>query len=253
MILEGKNLRKTYGFDDNKVDAIKNLSIDIEEGTFVAIVGRSGSGKSTLLHVLGGLVEPNAGEVFLEGQSLYNMNDDTLTRLRRRRMGFVFQFFNLISTQNVLENIVLPIHLDNEQVDNDYIEEVIQLLGLEDKKYAFIHELSGGQQQRVAIARALASKPAIIFADEPTGNLDSVNSHELLMTLKSLNEQDGVTIIMVSHDPMIASYSSRFVYIKDGHIAETLQRQELSQDEYFQKIVDINSLESRKLFEKHHD
>lgn len=159
MILEGKNLRKTYGFDDNKVDAIKNLSIDIEEGTFVAIVGRSGSGKSTLLHVLGGLVEPNAGEVFLEGQSLYNMNDDTLTRLRRRRMGFVFQFFNLISTQNVLENIVLPIHLDNEQVDNDYIEEVIQLLGLEDKKYAFIHELSGGQQQRVAIARALASKP----------------------------------------------------------------------------------------------
>lgn len=168
MILEGKNLRKTYGFDDNKVDAIKNLSIDIEEGTFVAIVGRSGSGKSTLLHVLGGLVEPNAGEVFLEGQSLYNMNDDTLTRLRRRRMGFVFQFFNLISTQNVLENIVLPIHLDNEQVDNDYIEEVIQLLGLEDKKYAFIHELSGGQQQRVAIARALASKPAIIFADEPT-------------------------------------------------------------------------------------
>lgn len=125
MILEGKNLRKTYGFDDNKVDAIKNLSIDIEEGTFVAIVGRSGSGKSTLLHVLGGLVEPNAGEVFLEGQSLYNMNDDTLTRLRRRRMGFVFQFFNLISTQNVLENIVLPIHLDNEQVDNDYIEEVI--------------------------------------------------------------------------------------------------------------------------------
>ena len=128
MILEGKNLRKTYGFDDNKVDAIKNLSIDIEEGTFVAIVGRSGSGKSTLLHVLGGLVEPNAGEVFLEGQSLYNMNDDTLTRLRRRRMGFVFQFFNLISTQNVLENIVLPIHLDNEQVDNDYIEEVIQLL-----------------------------------------------------------------------------------------------------------------------------
>ena len=140
MILEGKNLRKTYGFDDNKVDAIKNLSIDIEEGTFVAIVGRSGSGKSTLLHVLGGLVEPNAGEVFLEGQSLYNMNDDTLTRLRRRRMGFVFQFFNLISTQNVLENIVLPIHIDNEQVDNDYIEEVIQLLGLEDKKYAFIHE-----------------------------------------------------------------------------------------------------------------
>ena len=127
MILEGKNLRKTYGFDDNKVDAIKNLSIDIEEGTFVAIVGRSGSGKSTLLHVLGGLVEPNAGEVFLEGQSLYNMNDDTLTRLRRRRMGFVFQFFNLISTQNVLENIVLPIHLDNEMCIRDRVMLVLSV------------------------------------------------------------------------------------------------------------------------------
>lgn len=129
MLLEGKNLRKTYGFDDNRVDAIKNLSIEIEEGSFVAVVGRSGSGKSTLLHVLAGLVKPNAGEVFLEGQSLYELNDDTLTRLRRRRMGFVFQFFNLISTQNVIENIVLPIHLDNGEIDQDYLDELIQLLG----------------------------------------------------------------------------------------------------------------------------
>ena len=218
MILEGKNLRKTYGFDDNKVDAIKNLSIDIEEGTFVAIVGRSGSGKSTLLHVLGGLVEPNAGEVFLEGQSLYNMNDDTLTRLRRRRMGFVFQFFNLISTQNVLENIVLPIHLDNEQVDNDYIEEVIQLLGLEDKKYAFIHELSGGQQQRVAIARALASKPAIIFADEPTGNLDAKSSQEVVDLLKIAQRKYHETVIMVTHDELIASIDDRIITIEAGQI-----------------------------------
>ena len=224
MILEGKNLRKTYGFDDNKVDAIKNLSIDIEEGTFVAIVGRSGSGKSTLLHVLGGLVEPNAGEVFLEGQSLYNMNDDTLTRLRRRRMGFVFQFFNLISTQNVLENIVLPIHLDNEQVDNDYIEEVIQLLGLEDKKYAFIHELSGGQQQRVAIARALASKPAIIFADEPTGNLDAKSSQEVVDILKIAQRKYHETVIMVTHDELIASIADRIITIEDGQIVQDTRK-----------------------------
>lgn len=224
MILEGKNLRKTYGFDDNKVDAIKNLSIDIEEGTFVAIVGRSGSGKSTLLHVLGGLVESNAGEVFLEGQSLYNMNDDTLTRLRRRRMGFVFQFFNLISTQNVLENIVLPIHLDNEQVDNDYIEEVIQLLGLEDKKYAFIHELSGGQQQRVAIARALASKPAIIFADEPTGNLDAKSSQEVVDLLKIAQRKYHETVIMVTHDELIASIADRIITIEDGQIVQDTRK-----------------------------
>ena len=224
MILEGKNLRKTYGFDDNKVDAIKNLSIDIEEGTFVAIVGRSGSGKSTLLHVLGGLVEPNAGEVFLEGQSLYNMNDDTLTRLRRRRMGFVFQFFNLISTQNVLENIVLPIHLDNEQVDNDYIEEVIQLLGLEDKKYAFIHELSGGQQQRVAIARALASKPSIIFADEPTGNLDAKSSQEVVDLLKIAQRKYHETVIMVTHDELIASIADRIITIEDGQIVQDTRK-----------------------------
>lgn len=224
MILEGKNLRKTYGFDDNRVDAIKNLSINIEEGTFVAIVGRSGSGKSTLLHVLGGLVEPNAGEVFLEGQSLYNMNDDTLTRLRRRRMGFVFQFFNLISTQNVLENIVLPIHLDNEQVDNDYIEEVIQLLGLEDKKYAFIHELSGGQQQRVAIARALASKPAIIFADEPTGNLDAKSSQEVVDLLKIAQRKYHETVIMVTHDELIASIADRIITIEDGQIVQDTRK-----------------------------
>ena len=224
MILEGKNLRKTYGFDDNKVDAIKNLSIDIEEGTFVAIVGRSGSGKSTLLHVLGGLVEPNAGEVFLEGQSLYNMNDDTLTRLRRRRMGFVFQFFNLISTQNVLENIVLPIHLDTEQVDNDYIEEVIQLLGLEDKKYAFIHELSGGQQQRGAIARALASKPAIIFADEPTGNLDAKSSQEVVDLLKIAQRKYHETVIMVTHDELIASIADRIITIEDGQIVQDTRK-----------------------------
>lgn len=218
IILEGKNLTKIYGFEDNRVEALRDLSIEIEEGSFVAIVGRSGSGKSTLLHVLAGLVKPNIGEVLLEGQSLYTMNDDKLTRLRRRRMGFVFQFFNLISTQNVIENIVLPIHLDNGKVDQDYIDEVIDLLGLTEKKTAFIHELSGGQQQRVAIARALASKPAIIFADEPTGNLDAKSSKEVVDLLKIAQRQYHETVIMVTHDELIASIADRIITIEDGRI-----------------------------------
>lgn len=218
MLLKAKNLKKIYGFDDNRVEALKDLSIEIEEGTFVAIVGRSGSGKSTLLHVLGGLVKPDKGEVLLEEQSLYNMNDGSLTRLRRRRMGFVFQFFNLISTQNVIENIVLPIHLDNGKVDEEYIHEIIDLLGLTEKKNAFIHELSGGQQQRVAIARALASKPAIIFADEPTGNLDAKSSKEVVDLLKIAQRQYHETVIMVTHDELIASVADRIITIEDGRI-----------------------------------
>lgn len=220
MLLEGKELVKTYGFDDNKVIALNNVSIEIEEGTFVAIVGRSGSGKSTLLHVLAGLVKPNKGKVFLEDQSLYEMNDDKLTRFRRRRMGFVFQFFNLISTQNVIENIVLPIHLDNGIVDDDYVEEIVELLGLTEKKTAFIHELSGGQQQRVAIARALASKPAIIFADEPTGNLDAKSSKEVIDLLRIAQRKYHETIIMVTHDEMIASIADRIIRIEDGKIIQ---------------------------------
>lgn len=223
MILEGKNLKKVYGFDDNRVEALKDLSIEIEEGSFVAIVGRSGSGKSTLLHVLAGLVKPNKGEVLLEGQSLYEMSDDMLTRLRRRRMGFVFQFFNLISTQNVIENIVLPIHLDNGKVDQEYIDEIIELLGLNEKRTAFIHELSGGQQQRVAIARALASKPAIIFADEPTGNLDAKSSKEVVDLLKIAQRKYHETVIMVTHDELIASVADRIITIEDGMIMSDTQ------------------------------
>lgn len=218
MILEGKHLTKVYGYDENRVEALSDLSLSIEEGSFVAIVGRSGSGKSTLLHVLAGLVKPNKGEVLLEGQSLYEMNDDKLTRLRRRRMGFVFQFFNLISTQNVIENIVLPIHLDNGIVDQDYIDEIIELLGLTQKRTAFIHELSGGQQQRVAIARALASKPAIIFADEPTGNLDAKSSQEVVELLKIAQRQYHETVIMVTHDETIARVADRIITIEDGKI-----------------------------------
>lgn len=218
IILKGKDLVKTYGFEDNKVYANNHIDIEIEDGSFVAIIGRSGSGKSTLLHILGGLVKPTHGEVYLEEQPLYELNDSTLTRLRRRRMGFIFQFFNLISTQNVIENIVLPIHLDNGNVDEDYVNEVITLLGLEEKKTAFIHELSGGQQQRVAIARALASKPAIIFADEPTGNLDAKSSKEVVDLLKIAQRKYHETVVMVTHDEQIASVADRIITIEDGQI-----------------------------------
>ena len=227
IILDGKNLRKTYGYAENKVDAIKNISIEIEEGSFVAVVGTSGSRKSTLLHVLAGLVKPNAGKVYLQGESLYDMNDDRLTRLRRRKMGFVFQFFNLITTHNVIENIVLPIHLDNRQVDEEYVDEIIDLLKLKEKKYAVIHELSGGQQQRVAIARALASKPAIIFADEPTGNLDAKSSQEVIQLLKIAQRKYHETVIMVTHDEMIANVADRILRIEDGQIIQdTAQKNE---------------------------
>lgn len=217
-ILQAKNLVKTYGSGENKVEALKDVSLKIEDGTFTAIVGTSGSGKSTLLHILGGLVAPNKGTVLLEGQSLYEMKDDTLTRLRRRRMGFVFQFFNLISTQNVIENIVLPIHLDNGKVDEEYVEELLELLGLKEKRYAFIHELSGGQHQRVAIARALASKPAIIFADEPTGNLDGKSSKEVVDLLKLSQRKYKQTVIMVTHDASVANVADRIITIEDGQI-----------------------------------
>ena len=224
-ILQAKHLVKTYGSGENKVEALKDVSLKIEDGTFTAIVGTSGSGKSTLLHILGGLVAPNKGTVLLEGQSLYEMKDDTLTRLRRRRMGFVFQFFNLISTQNVIENIVLPIHLDNGKVDEEYVEELLELLGLKEKRYSFIHELSGGQHQRVAIARALASKPAIIFADEPTGNLDGKSSKEVVDLLKLSQRKYKQTVIMVTHDASVANVADRIITIEDGQIVSDTKGQ----------------------------
>lgn len=218
VILETQNLTKTYGYDGNKVEALKSTNLTIEQGTFVAIVGRSGSGKSTLLHILGGLTKPNKGKVLLEGQSLYEMNDDKLSRFRRRRMGFVFQFFNLLPTQNVIENIVLPIHLDGGKQDDEYIDEILELLEIKDKKIAFIGELSGGQQQKVAIARALASKPAIILADEPTGNLDAKSSREVVEQLKLSQRKYHQTVVLVTHDDLIASQADRIITIEDGMI-----------------------------------
>ena len=218
VILEVCDVRKTFGYDDNKVHAVNHVSLSIEEGSFVALVGKSGSGKSTLLHVMGGLTKPNEGKVLVEGQSLYDMSDDKLSRFRRRRMGFVFQFYNLISSLNVIENIVLPIHLDHLKEDQEYIDELLDLLDLKEKKTAFVRELSGGQQQRVAIARALAMKPAIILADEPTGNLDAKSSKEVVSLLKLSQRKYKQTLILVTHDDAIASQADRIITIEDGKI-----------------------------------
>ena len=256
-LLEVTNIKKIYStrFGGNKVQALSNVTFSVEEGEFVAIMGESGSGKTTLLNILASLDRPTSGEVLLEGKNIVHLTEKEISAFRRKNLGFVFQDFNLLDTHTLFENISMPLSLAKISKEDIFerVHDMAKNMGIEHLLKKYPYECSGGQRQRAAICRALIAQPKIIIADEPTGNLDSVNSHELLMTLKSLNEQDGVTIIMVSHDPMIASYSSRFVYIKDGHIAETLQRQELSQDEYFQKIVDINSLESRKLFEKHHD
>lgn len=224
-ILELKDVRKTFGYDENKVHAVNHVSLSIEEGSFVAVVGKSGSGKSTLLHVMGGLSTPNKGKVFLEEHSLYEMKDDTLSRFRRRRIGFVFQFYNLISSLNVIENIILPLHLDHVKVDEDYIDELLELLGIKDKKTAFVRELSGGQQQRVAIARALAMKPAIILADEPTGNLDAKSSNEVVNLLKLSQRKYKQTLVLVTHDEVLASQADRIITIEDGKIVgDTYER-----------------------------
>ena len=181
---------KVYGENETEVYALRNIHLDIEEGTFVTIVGKSGSGKSTLLHVMGGLEKPNSGEVIIQDISLYDLKEDELTILRRRQIGFVFQFFNLIPSQNVYENIILPMRLDGRKEDSEYVEDIIRMLGLEEKKLSYIDELSGGQQQRVAIARALASKPTIILLDEPTGNLDSKSSKVVMELFQKINKEN---------------------------------------------------------------
>lgn len=217
-IVQMNHITKIYGEGDQKVYALNDISLDIEEGTFVAIVGKSGSGKSTLLHVMGGLEKPNEGEVLIQDISLYTMKEDPLAILRRRHIGFVFQFFNLIPSQNVYENIILPLRLDGRDEDKEYIEDILQILGLTEKRYAYIDELSGGQQQRVAIARSLATRPSIILLDEPTGNLDSKNSQEVIDLLKLSQRKYHQTIVMVTHDAIVANKADRVITIEDGKI-----------------------------------
>ncbi len=217
-ILKVEGLTKTYGSGENKVEALKNIHLTINKGEFVAIVGASGSGKSTLLHMLGGLDRPTAGKVIIDGESIYDYKEEALSIFRRRKVGFVFQFFNLIPVLDVEENIALPVLMDNSKIDKEYLKEVVQFLGLEDRKHHLPSELSGGQQQRVSIGRALLNKPSIILADEPTGNLDSKTSKEVIDLLKFSAKRYNQTLILITHDVNIASTADRIITIKDGEI-----------------------------------
>lgn len=217
-ILESNNLCKTYGLGENEVKALDHVSIRIEDGEFISIIGTSGSGKSTLLNMLGGLDRPTYGTVTVSGKEIFSMSDEELTIFRRRNIGFVFQNYNLVPVLNVYENIVLPIELDGSKVDQEYVENIIQTLGLEKKLTAMPNQLSGGQQQRVAIARALASKPAIILADEPTGNLDSRTSMDVISLLKVTSREFHQTIVMITHNEEIALMADRMIRIEDGKV-----------------------------------
>lgn len=217
-ILSTHNLTKTYGTGDNVVHALTDVSLDIEEGKFVSIIGSSGSGKSTLLNLLGGLDRPTSGDVILDGKAIFEMDDEALTIFRRRKIGFVFQNYNLVPILNVYENIVLPIELDGTKIDTAYVDKIMDVLGLSEKKFSMPNQLSGGRQQRVAIARALAAKPSIILADEPTGNLDSKTSTDVIALLKLTGKEFAQTIVMITHNEEIATMADQMIRIEDGRI-----------------------------------
>lgn len=217
-ILETKELKKIYGEGENAVHALDGVNFTVQKGEFVAIVGMSGSGKSTLLHMLGGLDRPTSGSVEVDGKDIFSLKDEQLTIFRRRKIGFVFQNYNLVPVLNVYENIVLPVQLDGNTPDKTYVDNIIDTLGLKSKLQNLPNNLSGGQQQRVAIARALASKPAIILADEPTGNLDSKTSQDVLSLLKITSQKFSQTIVMITHNEEIAQLADRIIRIEDGKI-----------------------------------
>ena len=220
-ILETRDLVKYYGSGENLVKAIDHTDIRIEPGEFAAVVGRSGSGKSTLLHMLGGLDRPDSGQVLVEGKDIFRLKDDRLAVFRRRKIGFVFQSYNLVPSLNVWENIVLPIGLDGRKVDRDFVMDLVERIGMEDRLRALPGTLSGGQQQRVAIARALASRPAIILADEPPGNLDSRTEIEVVSLLKNCVTEYGQTLVMITHDETIAQMADRMIVIEDGKVVQS--------------------------------
>lgn len=219
-ILKVENLTKIYGKDMAKVTALDNVSFSVEKGEFVAIVGASGSGKSTLLHIIGGVDRPTSGKVYIDGKDIFRFNDDKLAIFRRRQVGLIYQFYNLIPILNVEENITLPLALDNREVDKHKLDEMIKLLGLENRKTHLPNELSGGQQQRTSIGRALITSPTIILADEPTGNLDSKSSDEIVALLKKSNKEFKQTIIMITHNMEIAKCADRIIKIEDGKIVK---------------------------------
>lgn len=217
-ILETVDLKKYYGKDENLIKAVDDINLSVTEGEFLAIVGKSGSGKSTLLHMLGGLDRPTSGKVIIDGNEIFSMKDDALAIFRRRKIGFIFQSFNLIPILTVWENITLPIGLDGKEVDEAYVNELLSILSISDKKNTLPNALSGGQQQRAAIARALASRPSIILADEPTGNLDSKTSQEVMALLKMSTSKYHQTLIMITHDDKIAQTADRVIRIEDGKL-----------------------------------
>lgn len=219
-ILETVDLVKYYGDGDNMVKAIDHTDISVERGEFVAVVGRSGSGKSTLLHMLGGLDRPDSGKVFIEGRDIFGLKDEQLAIFRRRKIGFIFQDYNLMPALNVWENIVLPIGLDGKRVNKDYVMSIVKSIGMEDRLTATPSMLSGGQKQRVAIARAIASRPAIILADEPTGNLDSKTEMKVISILKNCVSKYGQTLVMITHDETIAQMADRIIIIEDGKVVK---------------------------------
>ena len=217
-ILRVENLCKRYGKDSTLVEALKNVSFKVEKGEFVAIVGPSGSGKSTLLHILGGVDKPTSGHVYVEGTDVFSLNENNLAIFRRRQVGLIYQFYNLIPILNVKENISLPVLLDGKEPDEKYLQELIETLGLENRVNHLPNELSGGQQQRVSIGRALIYHPSLLLADEPTGNLDSKSSHEIMELLEISNKRYGQTIIMITHDESLAMHADRIITIEDGKI-----------------------------------
>lgn len=219
-ILKTQQLCKYFGEDDNQVKAVQDTNIEIKMGEFVAIIGKSGSGKSTLLHLLGGLDYPTSGKVYIKDKDIFNMSEDELAVFRRQKIGFVFQAFNLVSSINVYENVVLPLGLDDKEPDEKYIDDILDTLGIKDKVENLPSTLSGGQQQRVAIARALAAKPDIVLADEPTGNLDSKTGEEVISMLKLSAEKYGQTLVIITHNEEIAQLADRILVIEDGKVAE---------------------------------
>ncbi len=219
IILKAENLVKTYGSGDSKVCALDGVDLSVEKGEFVAIVGRSGSGKSTLLHMLGAMDKPDSGSLTVDGMDVFSLKDDALAKYRRTKVGFVFQFFNLLPVLTAEENIVVPLSLDGAPIDKEYLSELASQMGIADRLSHYPHQMSGGQQQRTAIARAMIAKPAVILADEPTGNLDSTSGAEILSLLKSTIKKFDQTLILITHDNSIAAGADRIIHISDGKIA----------------------------------
>ena len=224
-MLKVENLKRHYKTNDVEVRALDGVSFDVEKGEFISIIGASGSGKSTLLHLLGGLDYPTSGKVLIDGTDIYALKDDERTIFRRRNIGFVFQAYNLLPMLNVYENIIIPFGLDGDKVDKKYVDSVIDILEISDQKYKMPNELSGGQQQRVAIARALVTKPSLILADEPTGNLDSKSSSQVVYLLKKINKELGNTILMITHDDAVAQAAVKTLRIEDGRLVENNESQ----------------------------